>query len=286
MNKSNAILVATLVAITISVCVVVYVQTQNNENNEDDNGIIEPLSPAEYSVYLSATEGGRALGAGSYYAGNVVTLTAISDSDYDFTGWYEGDALLSFEKTYRFVLHSNITIVATFEKTYLVSIYSIYDGKAGIADGGGRVLYGKTATLTTTVNYGYKFDGWYSSYDGTLLSDKILFEFTVTKDIHILCRYSLIKDATFTISQSSNNVPCAITVVPIYNESVILREWYVWDERGNSVEHVELRPHETTDGAFTFILNSPGTYIITDIARYDSSIGGGNRYDEITIAIG
>lgn len=40
-----------------------------------------------YSVVTSATRGGRVNGGGIYAPGDTVTLTAIPDSGYDFTGW-------------------------------------------------------------------------------------------------------------------------------------------------------------------------------------------------------
>ncbi len=80
---------------------------------------------------------GTVIGAGTYYAGTQVTLTATSNPGYRFAGWSNGEA----DSNYTFILTENVTLTANFEET--VGIDDV--------DATSVSLYPNPATTTVTL---------------------------------------------------------------------------------------------------------------------------------------
>ena len=59
-------------------------------------------------------EGGSIRGSGTYIRGNAVVLSAIPDEGYSFDGWYQGDSLVSLNRTYEFTARNNTVFTAKF----------------------------------------------------------------------------------------------------------------------------------------------------------------------------
>jgi uncharacterized repeat protein (TIGR02543 family) len=68
-----------------------------------------------YSLSISG-ENGTYSGAGEYMAGTAVQLTAVPDTGYVFSGWYEGGNLLSIEPEFTYTITGNVSLVAKFEQ--------------------------------------------------------------------------------------------------------------------------------------------------------------------------
>ena len=88
------------------------------------------------TVNYDATRG-TVIGAGTYYAGTQVTLTATSNPGYRFAGWSNGEA----DSNYTFILTENVTLTANFEET--VGIDDV--------DATSVSLYPNPATTTVTL---------------------------------------------------------------------------------------------------------------------------------------
>ena len=65
---------------------------------------------------------GTVTGAGEYFADEIVTVTAEAAKGYEFTGWYDGEELLSEELSYSFEIWEDTTIEARFEKITEVAV--------------------------------------------------------------------------------------------------------------------------------------------------------------------
>lgn len=68
----------------------------------------------ELQLTVEAGTGGTVSGAGAYLPGDVATLCAWPDEGYAFTGWYEGERLLSDEPTFRTEVSEDVTLRAAF----------------------------------------------------------------------------------------------------------------------------------------------------------------------------
>lgn len=77
---------------------------------------IDPVPAGKARVYVTATEGGTATGAGLFNIGDSVTVVATPESGNDFVGWYNNgsNTLLSSAQTYTFTLQQQTDLVARF----------------------------------------------------------------------------------------------------------------------------------------------------------------------------
>lgn len=72
---------------------------------------------AQFSVKVTATEGGTASGGGSYLVGKSATVTAQAAEGYTFAGWYDTTGKkVSSEASYTFAVTSSVTLQARFTK--------------------------------------------------------------------------------------------------------------------------------------------------------------------------
>lgn len=81
---------------------------------------IDGLQRAYYTVALAAFENGTVTGLaadGKYFAGDSITLTAVPDEGYKFSGWQIGDEIVSENTVYSAMAAENITITPVFEKS-------------------------------------------------------------------------------------------------------------------------------------------------------------------------
>jgi len=93
---------------------------------------------------------------------------------------------------------------------------------------GGQVLHGNSFTCSVTQKTaGYTFDGWYS--ENTQMSNQQTYTFTVNSSIALEARYSIIHDASFTITPTVATSPATLTMVSTYNVEISQRNWTVTD---------------------------------------------------------
>ena len=72
---------------------------------------------AQFSVKVTATEGGSVSGGGSFVVGKTATVTAQADEGYAFAGWYDAaGSKVSSEASYTFTVTASVTLQARFTK--------------------------------------------------------------------------------------------------------------------------------------------------------------------------
>ncbi|MDE6514809.1 MAG: hypothetical protein K2L03_02110 [Bacteroidales bacterium] len=113
-------------------------------------------------VDITPEEGGTVKGAGSYFEGGNVTLTATPNAGYRFVAWKDGDTELSKDATYKFQMPGkNITYTAVFAEAEMFSVtVNVTPTGAGTVKGADDYFEGNDVTLTATPNVGYKFIAW------------------------------------------------------------------------------------------------------------------------------
>ena len=142
------------------------VQTLTIDKNEALAALF--VEAPDCTVTVSAGEGGKASGGGTYPASKKITLTAVPDAGWYFEGWFDGETKLSEEENFTYTTSTDITISAKFEKGTKPTLYTLkYDANGGAnppADqtGNGNI----TLSDVRPVRDGYTFANWNSGPDG------------------------------------------------------------------------------------------------------------------------
>mgnify|MGYP000854409752 CR=1 FL=1 len=132
------------------------------------------------------SEGGEISGAGMYIRGDEVVLSANTYEGYYFTGWYQGEELLSVDSSYEFTAREDADIEARFIHDEFIYIQAeAEDG--GYVIGSGRYLIGEKAVLTAVPDENAIFMGWYNGDEK--VSDDAEYEFDVSEDITLTAHF-------------------------------------------------------------------------------------------------
>lgn len=123
--------------------------------------------------YTSGTSGGTVSGRGSVNYGSSATVTASAAEGYKFDGWYSagatGGSLLSSSASYTISsVTAATTVYARFTKKYYTITYAKGNYVSSVSPTSERVAHGANASgstmtvNTTTPEFSYGIDGWYS----------------------------------------------------------------------------------------------------------------------------
>src|SRR5450759_280254 len=126
-----------------------------------------------YTLTLNAGSGGSITGATSgtqYLAGTQVTLTAVPENLYQFTGWSGGATGTINPVTV--TMDADKTVNASFELippiNYTLTLNAGSGGSITGATSGTQYLAGTQVTLTAVPASGYSFTGWSGGATGTI----------------------------------------------------------------------------------------------------------------------
>jgi uncharacterized repeat protein (TIGR02543 family) len=121
----------------------------------------------------------------SYTPGEEVTLTAIPDPGWTFSGW-SGD-VTSSNNPLQITINGNTSLTATFTKNeYLISLSVDPDGKGTInSNASAPYEYGQQVELTAVPESGWKFKGW----NGGVTSTENPLTVTVTDNLSITAEF-------------------------------------------------------------------------------------------------
>jgi BarA-like signal transduction histidine kinase len=117
----------------------------------------------EYAIIATANppEGGSVFGAGPRTHGTEVSLAAVPNPGYTFTGWTESDQELSAETVLRFTATSARDLVARFELKRYTLVYSARTGGSIQGTLTQSVLHGHHASAVEALpDDGYRFVQW------------------------------------------------------------------------------------------------------------------------------
>ena len=140
------------------------------------------FSAKQFTVDVSCEESmGTVKGAGTYAAGQVVTVRAVAAEDTAFVGWFRNGTCVSSKKTYRFTAREDTSLYAVFASgSYVVhTVASPVEG--GAVSGFGGYEAGDRATLRAIASTGYSFAGW-TDDKGETVSENADYTVKVTGD--------------------------------------------------------------------------------------------------------
>ena len=92
-----------------------FTQTRGTTMFADENETTQ-VGENQARVYVTATAGGTATGAGVFTLGTSVTVTATPNNGYTFTGWRNNGSttIISTDQNYTFTLDGQKDLVAVF----------------------------------------------------------------------------------------------------------------------------------------------------------------------------
>lgn len=147
-----------------------------------------------FDLSLSSNDSsmGNVTGGGNYKSNAAVTITATANNGYSFVGWFDKNDSLAFKN--ESVSFAMPTENLKYKAKFVVNDYSVTvsseDTTKGTVTGSGTYAYNESVTITTNVNSGYLFTGWFEN--DTLVSSKTTYTFPMPyKNISYVARYTL-----------------------------------------------------------------------------------------------
>ena len=122
-------------------------------------------SAVNYTISVSAnpTNGGSAVGSGSYVSGSSVTVNASAYKGFEFINWTERGREVSQLASYKFNAVSNRSLIANFQTTgstsFVLSLKAV-PVEGGTVSGGGKYTSGTSVSALATPYSGYSFVNW------------------------------------------------------------------------------------------------------------------------------
>jgi len=116
-----------------------------------------------YELSLQGGIGGSVSGDGNYSHGSLVTITAVANSGYSFSGWSGMGVSDPNSPTTSVLLTENQTISAQFSEiasTHYLLTLQVSPPHAGILTGGGLYFEDQNVSISASPLSGYVFDQW------------------------------------------------------------------------------------------------------------------------------
>lgn len=157
-----------------------------------------------YSLTLVANpeEGGTVSGAGTYQAGEYIEVEAVTNPDFEFFSWTNGDEVVSTEPAFTYTMpEENITLTANFESTIpqfsLILLANPENG--GTLSGAGEYAEGEEITVSAAENEGFSFVNW--TQDGTVISTEESFVFVMpAENTELVANFNMIYPNIFEVT--------------------------------------------------------------------------------------
>lgn len=155
------------------------------------------------SLSVASSPGGQVSvnpSGGSYPAGTTVTLTALPDSGYAFTGW--SGALSGNANPATLLMDADKSVFASFATAtqYSVTVQPATGGSVTLSPPGGLYAAGTLLTVTAVPASGYRFGSWGGALSGTSNPTTLVVDSNKTISASFVRQYSV--DVTTTGSGS------------------------------------------------------------------------------------
>ena len=154
-----------------------------------------------YVINLSSnpSNGGTVSGGGAFHYGDNCTVTATTNSGFNFINWTENGNPVSNQPIFTFTVTSDRTLVANFTTQNYIITAMANPTEGGTVSGSGGYNYGDNCTLSATANTGYVFQRW--TKNGTQVSTNPSYSFTVTESATFVAHFTMV-DYTISVAAS------------------------------------------------------------------------------------
>ncbi|MDY0217502.1 MAG: T9SS type A sorting domain-containing protein [Bacteroidales bacterium] len=153
----------------------------------------------DVSIVMDPISSGTATGAGSYYEGEEVTVTATAEFGYEFTNWTDASGMVSTNNPYVFTMGAeDMALTANFTALPQYNVSIVMDPiSSGTATGAGSYYEGEEVTVTATAEVGFEFTNW---TDGSgIVSTDNPYVFTMGAEDVVLTANFTVLDFTLTL---------------------------------------------------------------------------------------
>lgn len=219
----------------------------------------EPIPITYYSITVQAASPsmGTVSGSNSNVAeGTEVTVSATAAAGYRFTGWMEGNTIVSTDNPYTFVVTGNRTLVAQFIAVYTVTVQSSDNTMGTVSPVNATYDEGETAVVEAQANEGYHFVAWVNANNSNdTISRNARYEFTVNANVNLIGVFAA--DPTGIDDVDMSNVIIYSADSKIYVRGAENRSIYVFDVNGRMVAN-EANATEIAE----FRMSSTGVYLV------------------------
>ena len=251
------------------------------------------LDEVKYTVTCESVEGGTGKASEEQYVyGQIATVTATANADYEFVGWKDSyGTTVSTDATYSFTVIGDATLKPEFVKVktdegneiaYVTVSFYHQSGKLldsqKVVSGEGKI----TNTVNEPTKVGFDFLGWSAKASGATAEDVVDFETATFSENTSLYPVFKAQDITYTLTvvglQTEQKAPqssVTVTADPIEGKQFV--GWK--DANGNIVSY---------DSTYTFIITGDTTleayYEQADsvIVKEPTIIIGEPTYEDIT----
>jgi hypothetical protein len=133
---------------------------------------------------------------GSYALGTTVTLTAVPNSGYSFTGW--SGALTGSANPATLVMDANKSVGASFASAsqYSVTVQPTTGGSVSLSPAGGSYPSGTLVTVTAVPAAGYRFGSWGGALSGTSNPTTLLVDSNKTISANFIRQFTVSTSST------------------------------------------------------------------------------------------
>lgn len=120
------------------------------------------------------------------------TVVATPEKNHEFVAWYAGDAVVSKDAKYTFVVSEDVDLVAKFKPSPIVSISNSENGSVAFSASNGKtaiVLSGTEITVTATPDEGFELYGWFADGSKNPVSKDLAYTFAVDKNVKLYAEF-------------------------------------------------------------------------------------------------
>lgn len=215
--------------------------------------------PNLYEINATAdpTSGGMVEGAGSYYYGTSVTLTATPTTGYHFINWTKDGTIVSTSNIYSFEVEGSANFVANFQLNSYEIAATVVPSVGGSVSGTGNYTYGQMATLTVIPNENYVFQKW--TENNEIVSESSSYSFTVLGSRNLVAHLQYVDNLDENNGNSISIYPNPTTDKLTIEAKRTMDCWEIYNAAGTLV----YRSHDCCDRKELIMSQFPsGTYMI------------------------